>query len=165
MTIQFTTTSIRLTPFTENFKEALHQFELPEEQQTFTSLPKEKMSNPLVESTAMHVLILSEEKPVGYFTLEEGKKLEKYSANSNAKLLTSFSIDYQHQGKGYAKAALQQLPEFVTTTFPHVDEIVLGVNQGNIAAATLYRKVGFMDNGEVYVGPKGPQHIMHLALK
>lgn len=159
------TTSIHLTPFTENFKEALQRFELPEEQQTFTSLPKEKMSNPLVEATAMHVVILSEEEVVGYFTLEEGKKLEKYSVNSNAKLLTSFSIDHRCQGKGLAKAALQQLPEFVNTNYPHVDEIVLGVNHRNVAAATLYRKVGFVDNGEVYVGPKGPQHIMHLGLK
>lgn len=159
-----TSHTIRLTPFTENFREALEKFELPEEQRQFTSLPVEKMNSPLVEESALHIVILNAEEPVGYFTLEEGKKLAKYSSNTKAKLLTSFSIDQQYQGKGYAKTALHQLPDLIKTTFPHVDELVLGVNQRNEAAASLYRKVGFVDNGEVFVGPKGPQNIMHLPI-
>ncbi|XKH49599.1 GNAT family N-acetyltransferase [Chryseomicrobium palamuruense] len=155
---------IRLTPFVEIYREALLNFELPEDQQRFTSLPIQKMNNPLVEESALHVVILNEENPIGYFTLEEGKKLAKYSSNKHAKLLTSFSITQHHQGKGYAKTALVQLPDFIKDTFPHVDEIVLGVNQGNVAAASLYRKIGFVDNGEVFVGPKGPQHIMHIPI-
>ena len=45
-----------------------------------------------------------------------------------------------------------------------MDEIVLGVNERNTAAATLYKKIGFVDKGEVFIGQKGPQHIMHLTI-
>lgn len=156
--------SIQLVNYTETFYEELSRFELPLEQREFTSLPMEKMNNPLVEDTACHIVILHEGQVVGYFTLEEGEKLKKYSQNSNAKLLTSFSINFPHQGKGYAKSALKQLANFVVTTYPYVDEIILGVNERNTAAATLYKKIGFVDKGEVFIGQKGPQHIMHLTI-
>ncbi|MFC4356263.1 GNAT family N-acetyltransferase [Chryseomicrobium palamuruense] len=157
-------TTIQLVDYQPMHYEVLTQIDIPDEQREFTSLPVEKINSPLVEASACHVVILHNEEPIGYFALEEGKKLQKYSANTHAKLLTAFSIDYRHQGKGYAKAALHQLPDFVRKRYPHVDEIVLGVNQGNIVAASLYRKLGFIDHGEVFVGPKGPQHIMHLSL-
>ncbi|WP_306976854.1 GNAT family N-acetyltransferase [Alkalibacillus salilacus] len=156
--------SISLIQYTEPYKPFLDDYHLPEEQLMFTMLPIEKIHNPKVTSTSSHVLILDGDRPVGYFTLEDGAKLQKYSDNPRARVLTSFSIESTFQGKGLAKDALTLLPSFVHEELPEVNEIVLGVNQKNVAALNLYIKMGFMDEGEIFEGAKGPQHVLHLYL-
>ncbi|MGG4168938.1 GNAT family N-acetyltransferase [Rossellomorea vietnamensis] len=109
-------------------------------------------------------MILSDDAPVGYFALENGDKLRKYSINPKARLLTSFSIDERYQGQGMAKKGLNQLPNFIREHLPDTNEVVLGVNTRNGAAISLYLKTGFTDEDEIYVGPKGPQHVLHLKI-
>lgn len=159
-----TKASVVLVEYTDTYEEHLSNYYLPEEQLQFTSMPLDKINNPTVSSTANHVLILEDGVPVGYFALEDGEKLLKYSTNPTARLLTSFSIDARNQGKGLAKIGLQLLPEFVRNNLFGTDEIVLGVNQKNTPAYNLYLKTGFVDENEFYEGPKGPQHILHLKV-
>ncbi|MFD1205605.1 GNAT family N-acetyltransferase [Sporosarcina contaminans] len=157
-------TSVVLVEYNDTYDEHLVNYHLPEEQLQFTSAPLVKINNPIVSNTAKHILILENDVPVGYFALEDGEKLLKYSNNPNARLLTSFSIDFRNQGKGLAKIALQLLREFVRKHLPNTDEIVLGVNKKNTPAYNLYLKTGFVDRNEYYEGPKGPQHILHLKV-
>lgn len=159
-----TLNSVELLEYTDTYDEQLSNYHLPEEQLQFTSLPLDKIKNPNVSNTAKHVLILENSMTVGYFSLEDGEKMLKYSTNPNARLLTSFSIDSRNQGKGLAKTGLQLLPEFVRKNLPGTDEIVLGVNKRNTPAYNLYLKTGFVDENEFYEGPKGPQHILHLSV-
>ncbi|MBD8006250.1 GNAT family N-acetyltransferase [Bacillus norwichensis] len=156
--------SVALVEYTEEFDEQLSNYHLLEEQLQFTSMPLDKINDPTVSNSAKHVLILANDVPVGYFALEDGEKLLKYSNNSNARLLTAFSIDSRNQGKGLAKTGLQLLPEFVRSNLPRTNEIVLGVNKRNAPACHLYLKTGFIDENEIYEGPKGPQHILHLRI-
>ncbi|WP_175987182.1 GNAT family N-acetyltransferase [Bacillus sp. Marseille-Q1617] len=156
--------TVRLTQYSEKYRSQLSGFHLPEEQLEFTSLPLEKIHNPHISDNTAHVLIVEDEEPVGYFALEDGEKLHKYSENQQARLLTSFSIDSAQQGKGLAKKGLSLLPVFVQDQLPGIDEVVLGVNKRNTAAISLYLKTGFVDEGEIYVGPKGPQHVLHLRV-
>ncbi|MCM3358078.1 GNAT family protein [Psychrobacillus sp. MER TA 171] len=156
--------SVVLVEYTDTYHEHLSNYHLGEDQLQFTSMPLDKIKNPNVSSNAKHVLILENSVPVGYFALEDGEKLFKYSNNSNARLLTAFSIDSRNQGKGLAKSGLRLLPEFVKNNFSEIDEIVLGVNKRNIPAYNLYLKTGFEDENELYEGPKGPQHILHLRV-
>lgn len=107
---------------------------------------------------------MNNDTPVGFFALEEGEKVYKYSNNPMARVLTSFSIDSGSQGKGLAKRGLKLLPSFVKEVLPNINEVVLGVNKRNIAAINLYLKTGFVDKNQVYDGPKGPQHILHLNI-
>lgn len=155
---------ITLTLYNENFEHQLKDFHLPDEQLQFTSLPLNKIHNPTISKDTHHIVILSDELPVGYFALENGDKLRKYSTNPKARLLTSFSIDARHQGQGIAKEGLNLLPRFIREHLPETDEVVLGVNKRNQAAISLYLKMGFTDEEEVYVGPKGPQHVLHLKI-
>lgn len=157
-------TSIELVEYTGTYEERLSNYHLPEEQLQFTSMPLDKIKHPNVSNSAKHVLILENSVPVGYFALEDGEKLLKYSNNSDALLLTAFSIDSSYQGKGLAKNALQLLPAFVQNNLLGTTEIVLGVNKRNIPAYNLYLKTGFVDENETYEGPKGPQHILHLPV-
>ncbi|PFG03499.1 GNAT family N-acetyltransferase [Bacillus sp. es.034] len=155
---------ITLTVYNETYEHQLKDFHLLDEQLQFTSLPLEKIHNPTISPDTCHIVILSDDAPVGYFALENGEKLRKYSTNPQARLLTSFSIDARHQGQGIAKEGLKQLPSFIREHLPATDEVVLGVNKRNQAAIGLYLKTGFTDEEEVYVGPKGPQHVLHLKI-
>lgn len=155
---------VTLAEYDSTYERQLSDFHLPEDQLQFTSLPLNKIHNTSISKDSSHVVILHDEKPVGYFALEKGEKLSKYSSNPNARLLTSFSIDARHQGQGIAKNGLHQLPIFIKENLPDTNEVVLGVNKRNEAAISLYLKTGFTDEDEVYVGPKGPQHILHLKI-
>ncbi|PFA62815.1 GNAT family N-acetyltransferase [Bacillus sp. AFS015802] len=156
--------TITLALYNESFERKLSDFHLPEDQLQFTSLPLDKIHNPTISPDTRHIVILSDDTPVGYFALEKGEKLRKYSTNPQARLLTSFSIDARHQGRGIAKNGLNQLPGFIRENLPETNEVVLGVNKRNQPAINLYLKTGFIDEDEVYVGPKGPQHILHLKI-
>ncbi len=156
--------SVVLVEYSDTYDEHLSNYHLPEEQLQFTSMPLDKIKNPHVSNSVKHVLILENSVPVGYFALEDGEKLIKYTNNPEALLLTAFSIESKYQGKGLAKNGLQLLPEFVKNNFPRTNEIVLGVNKRNTPAYHLYLQTGFVDENEFYEGPKGPQHILHLTV-
>ena len=156
--------SVVLAEYTDTYDEYLSNYHLPEEQLQFTSMPLDTINSPNVSNSAKHILVLENSVPVGYFALEVGEKLLKYSENPNARLLIAFSIDSRNQGKGLAKIGLQLLPEYVRNHLPGTDEIVLGVNQRNTPAYNLYLKTGFVDENEFYEGPNGPQHILHLRV-
>ncbi|WP_226671986.1 GNAT family N-acetyltransferase [Rossellomorea aquimaris] len=155
---------VTLAQYHPSFERQLGDFHLPEDQLQFTSMPLDKIHNPSISKDTSHVVILLDDEPVGYFALEKGEKLSKYSSNPKARLLTSFSIDSRHQGKGIAKDGLNQLPDFIKEHLPDTNEVVLGVNKRNKAATSLYLKTGFTDEDEIYEGPKGPQHILHLKI-
>ncbi|MGD7043146.1 GNAT family N-acetyltransferase [Jeotgalibacillus proteolyticus] len=155
---------VKLVPFSETYTEQLSGFYLPKDQLEFTSLPLDKIFSPAISKDTLHILILNGDEAAGYYALETGEKLHAYSTNKQARLLTSFSIDAKHQGKGLAKTGLKLLPSFMGETAPEVNEVVLGVNKRNQAAINLYLQTGFIDEGKLYEGPKGAQHILHLKL-
>ncbi|MDG5471337.1 GNAT family N-acetyltransferase [Jeotgalibacillus sp. ET6] len=164
MAADTTAPNVKLVPYSENYTEQLSAFYLPKDQLEFTSLPLDKIFSPTICNDTLHILILSGDEAAGYFALETGEKLQAYSTNKQAILLTSFSIDAKHQGKGLAKTGLKLLPSFMKEAAPEVNEVVLGVNKRNQAAINLYLQTGFIDGGEIFEGPKGPQHILHLNL-
>lgn len=157
--------SIELKEYTDHYKEEISLFYLPEEKLQFTSYPIDKIYNSNVSEDTIHVMIMNKNIPVGYFALEGGEKRLKYTLNKNARLLTSFSINNEYQGKGFAKEGLRQISLFVKRKNQEINEIVLGVNKRNTAAIQLYKKVGFEDQHEVFIGPKGEQHILHLRIR
>jgi RimJ/RimL family protein N-acetyltransferase len=143
---------------------ALQTFYLPAEQKKFTALPTEVIDLSIQDENRYPVVILNRDTPVGFFVLHDGKDIQTFTNNPNAMLLQAFSINYIHQGKGYAKKALQLLPEFVMKHFPYINEIVLAVNEKNIAARQLYEKSGFEDRGLRRLGKIGRQLILHYPL-
>ncbi|PSL42431.1 acetyltransferase (GNAT) family protein [Salsuginibacillus halophilus] len=164
MTADFHESTVKLVSYDQKYEAALKQFYLPEEQSLFSRLPLDKIHEPTQPAKTIHVIILENNVPVGYFALEHGEKRKTYTESQAACLLTSFSIDYKHQGKGLAKKGLQLLPDYINTNLPAINEVVLGVNQKNEPAINLYLNAGFVDNNEVYEGPKGPQQILHLKV-
>ncbi len=153
--------TVELVHFSKEYETQLHSFELPEEQERFTALPK-KITE--IADGQYRIVILSENEPVGFFLLHATDRVKDYSENPRAMLLTVFSINHAHQGKGYAKQGMSLLREFVQKEFPDCNEIVLAVNHKNIPAQKLYIKVGFQDTGRRKIGKIGEQYIMALSL-
>ncbi|MCL6600541.1 MAG: GNAT family N-acetyltransferase [Alicyclobacillus macrosporangiidus] len=145
---------------------SLLNFELPPDQHQFTALPKEVLDTAIADPSMFPITVVHKENPVGFFVLHyRSAKVLEYTQNPNAVLLSAFSINYKDQGKGFAKQTLTLLPHFVKINFQGVDDIVLGVNQRNLVAKSLYIKVGFQDRGEIKIGKKGPQHVLHYPLE
>nr|WP_131925413.1 GNAT family N-acetyltransferase [Hazenella coriacea] len=156
--------SVRLELYHPKYDEILNQFSLPEEQVTFTALPKEMLKEIEKNQNETSIVITADSVPVGFFVLHAGDRVKEYTDHPHSLLLIAFSIDYYQQGKGYAKKGLSLLHDFVSKHFPTTDEIVLAVNMKNIAARQLYEKIGFQDRGGRKMGPKGEQLILHLSL-
>jgi RimJ/RimL family protein N-acetyltransferase len=156
---------VQLAFYEESHKQQLLQFNLPADQHQFTGLPSEVLEITIQDDNRYPIVILNGEEVVGFFVLHHGEEITSYSTNPNAILLRALSIDFPHQGKGYAKTAMKQLPLFMKTNFPQMSEIVLVVNERNLGAKKLYDGVGFIDRGERRMGEIGPQYLLHLELE
>lgn len=156
---------VRLALYEEKFRERLLAFQLPSEQAGFTGLPEETLADALQDEAKMPVVIVAGEKPVGFFILHTGAGIASfYISWSEAVLLRAFLIDHSSQGQGIAKAAMELLPGFVRIHFPELSEIVLAVNERNIAAGSLYLRTGFQDHGLRRNGAKGVQMVLQYPL-
>lgn len=58
-----------------------------------------------------------------------------------------FFIDHRYQGRGYGKAALRILLQFIKEHHPHCRALQLTVHPENEAARRLYTGVGFRSTG------------------
>lgn len=158
--------AISLSLYDEKYFEALERFELPENQAEFTALPSEALDMSVNDPDRCPVVILAGGTTLaGFFVLHRNSEFVPLVGNPRALLLRALSVDFKHQGKGYAKAAMLQLPSFVREHFPEADEIVLAVNHQNYAAQKLYAGAGFGDRGLTKMGPKGLQHIYHFPVR
>ena len=61
--------------------------------------------------------------------------------------LWRFMIDSSLQGKGFGKAALNEIIEYFRTN--GADIITLSTKESNAAALSLYHKMGFKENGDM----------------
>ncbi len=146
------------------FENTIENYVLSEEQLQFTGTPKECVELSEVDADRHSILAIENSNLVTFFVLHENEGVKPYSENPNAMLLRAFSTNYYHQGKGYAKQSLLLLPEFVRKEYPHISEIVLAVNVKNIAAQSLYKKCGYIDEGVRKMGKKGELIIMSFYL-
>ncbi|WP_404407160.1 GNAT family N-acetyltransferase [Jeotgalibacillus malaysiensis] len=155
-------TRVALKHYSDGYQEELTNFLLSKEQEQFTTLPADQLVRLTEEQTP--VVITADQKAVGFFVMEQSERLKHYTDNECAYLLASLSITKSHQGKGYARQAMELLPEWVGKEFPACNEIVLSVNLKNSAAFRLYERTGFEDTGRRITGPVGEQRVMSLKL-
>ncbi|MBA4493920.1 GNAT family N-acetyltransferase [Paenactinomyces guangxiensis] len=155
---------IHLSFYKPEFDATLKTFLLPEKQHKFTALPNEIIKQAIEDKNRHPVVILLGHTPIGFFVLHKAEDWEQFTDQPNALLLRALSINHMYQGKGYALQAMSGLPKFVVNHFPEVDEIVLVVNEKNIAAQRLYEKSGFVDKGRRREGPIGRQKVYHYSL-
>lgn len=137
------TGEIQLVPYKEQYKEIIQSFTLPSEQVQFTANPGE-----LLEKAKNVVVILDYNGvPVGVFILQTGDRVQEFTENKDAILLTSFSINHNKQNKGYAKKSLALLQEFVKYYYPVKNEVILAVNEKTFRHKSYMRKLDFKIKG------------------
>ena len=156
---------MELIRFQEQHVSLIDAYMLSEEQLRFTAHPSKSIPLCKAEPNRHAILGIENDRLVVYFALHEQEGVQPYSENPRAILLRTLSTDYHQLGKGYGKAALQQLPEFVQLQFPHVDEVVLAVNVANEFARKLYEKYGYKDTGRRVMGSKGILIVMSYPLE
>lgn len=156
---------VNLEFYDPKYDEILNRFSLPEEQVIFTGLPEEMLQEVQKDQNKTPIVITAGSVPVGFFILQTGDRVKEFTDHPHSLLLIAFSIDYQQQGKGYAKQGLNLLKDFVSKYFPAIDEVVLAVNMKNVAAQKLYEKTGFQDRGGRRMGQRGEQLILHLPVR
>ncbi|MGG0656645.1 GNAT family N-acetyltransferase [Rummeliibacillus pycnus] len=155
---------MELTIYTDQYYQLIENYKLTEEQLNFTGAPTECIELSKKDTDRCSILAIEQEQLVTFFVLHRNEGVKDYSQNNKAILLRAFSTDARHQGQGYAKKSLEQLPQFVKNEFSNVDEIVLAVNVANSAAQSLYKKSGFIDEGVRTMGKKGELIVMSYYL-
>lgn len=153
---------MKLVQYTDKYQHLMENYFLSENQLRFTRPPMDCIKNK--EPAQKNVVMIDQEEAVTFFTLDTGKEAFQYSGNKQAVLIRSFSTDYYHQGRGYAKQALEQLPGFLATHFPTADELVLGVYVKNHIAQGLYHACGFQDTEKRCEGRNGQIIIMNQKI-
>ena len=153
---------IEIVPYSDKYYHQLISYKLEGEQERFSTVPNYILRNEEMISNKdrYDFAILKDGVAGGFFTLDQSKDRPIGTGDAEAVLLRALSVNPSFQGQGLAKNMLLQLPELVRNKFPEIKKIIFGVNFQNTNAYQLYLKTGYRDLGEVYVGPKGPQHIM-----
>lgn len=154
---------IGLVFYESKYDEDLEKFELESAQEQFTAYPQEILQT-LVDIERHYILIVQEQRVVGYFVLHENNGPLEIGNHNKALLLRALAVSKNEQGKGYALSAMKMLPDFIKKHFKNIEELVLVVNHANIAAQNLYKKSGFLDTGIRRSGKHGLQFIYNNIL-
>ncbi|MFS0864662.1 GNAT family N-acetyltransferase [Fredinandcohnia sp. 179-A 10B2 NHS] len=155
---------MELIRYNKSFESKIEQYQLTEEQLRYTCTPKDAVLLEKEDPSRYSILAMENNTLVTFFVLHRNEGVKPYSNNEKAILVRAFSTDFRHLGKAHAKKSLELLPTFVREHFSDINEIVLAVNLKNFAAQSLYKKCGYIDEGERRMGPKGELIIMSYYL-
>lgn len=137
---------------------------LPPEQSLFTSMPDEVLKTFQSDIFNQPFVIYFDQQLVGWFALYTDQSGNIYTNNKQAILLKSFSIDVRFQKRGFGLDSLILLPNIVKQQYKDKNEIILTVHETNDAAISLYRKAGFIHEGENYNGEYGIEMIFRMGI-
>lgn len=155
---------ITLSPYEMKYRAALEDYPLSKEHLTFTAHPLELLERSENTSTYSPIVILEKGQVAGFFVLDIGEDKFHYTEIQESILLRGYSVHPTYQGRGIAMISMGLLLEYTSENFPQVDQIVLGVNEANKAAQSVYLKAGFIDEGKRFNGRSGVQIAMCLKL-
>ena len=130
--------SICLKPINEdNFLDVFH-LKLDEGQDIYVSHPIRSLAQAYVYRTQCQPFgIYADESVVGYVMVIYDYDIPEYD-------IWHMMIDVSQQGKGYGKAALKLVLDYIRQKpFGNSDRVALTRNKDNINALELYRHMGF----------------------
>ena len=155
---------MELVKYKPQYDHLINDYYLPAEQLYYSAMPAEAVEISKNNNDRHTILGMDDGELVTFFILHENEAVQPYSDQTNDILVRSFSTNYKHQGKGYAKKTLELLPDFMKEFLPHIDAIVLGVNVKNTAGQSLYKKCSYLDEGNRVMGGKGEMIVMKYYL-
>lgn len=136
--------NIRIKVVNESNYEEMIKLNVEEEQVDFIESVEECLNEAKENSIWRPVGIYDEDNLVGFamygLFIDEGKKGRVW--------LDRFLISAENQGKGYGKVAVRNIVKRLYDEYGY-NKIYLSVYDNNKVAILLYKKVGFLFNGEV----------------
>lgn len=148
-----------------DLRAALLEHVLRPDQQDFAPVAVESLAMGDQDPDWVSVAIVIDGAPVGMFALDRGGYFREFDDDPSAVLFRAFYIAPEHQGNGYATAAVSAVRAFVQDRLPDVTRVVLTVQHRNAAAMATYLRNGFVKTGNDYLGGLyGPQHVMALEV-
>lgn len=106
--------------------------------------------------------LLSDEWPVAFLLLKRPPCLPAW-ADADSASLHALQVDQRFQGRGFGQACLQAIPAAARQQWPGLKGLNLAVDSDNQPALKLYRKLGWVENGEACKGRIGYERRMVLA--
>jgi ribosomal protein S18 acetylase RimI-like enzyme len=100
---------------------------------------------------------------VGWVLLKRGASAPDW-VPAGAAVVSGLRIDHRQQGRGIGALALLQLARWVGSHWPEAAQLMLRVDEGNVAGIRAYEKAGWREVGERRVGRVGVERTMTLAL-
>lgn len=143
-------------------KHQINTYTLSKDDLLFTSHPRVALQEAVKNVNCHPVVFIDSGIITTFFVLQYNNT--PYSSNENALILKSFSTDSRHQRKGYAKAALRQLNQYVKNNYDSINEVVLAVNSKNAPAIQLYSECGFADTNTRILTDRGTLCILALSI-
>lgn len=90
--------------------------------------------------------IMIDNEPVGFMMLDE-------DLEERTMVIWRLLIEEEHQNKGYGQEALYKIIDLIKSSGKY-DTIIIDCHPENTNALYLYKKVGFVDTGEINHGEK-----------
>jgi RimJ/RimL family protein N-acetyltransferase len=138
---------------------------LPPDQHEFAAVAAETLPLSDRDPDWLPVAIVVDGLPVGMFVLDLGGYMREVDDDPSTVLFRAFYVAPEHQGKGYATAAVTATKAYVQQRLPGVKRVVLGANHRNPVAVAAYLRGGFVMTGEDYLGGLiGSQYVMELEI-
>lgn len=111
-------------------------------------------------------VVMEAEEVVSFFTVEStNPNVEKNKGANDVYWLETFFITKRYLGKGYSESVVNEMLHDLHLHLPSISILKLTVNIRNEIAQYIYKKCGFKDTGEKYLGgPAGPQHIYKITI-
>jgi diamine N-acetyltransferase len=137
--------TITLKPLAkENWRDFARLKVLPE-QQNFVAPNSFSMAQVRFTAHFEDWAIYEEATPVGYTMLGKDEERE------NSYWVIRFMVDHNHQAKGYGRAAMLDIINYLKAK-PDCQKIYISYVEGNEVAEKLYLSIGFVKTGEIDEG-------------
>lgn len=136
----------------ENFRGCV-RLEVRDDQKEFVAPNVFSIAQSKVEPTYVTQAVYDGEEIVGFV-------MYGYDDEEGCHYLGRLMIDRRHQGKGYGRAAAEEVIRRLRAE-PGCRQVALNVNPENHAAQALYRSLGFEKTGEVSHG----EEVMRLRFE
>jgi len=158
----FAKPDLRVAPVTPEFANAVRALRVSPAQQPFIGDIAFNLDDALRDANSEAIAILVGATAVGFYRLDFRPTIvARRSIGEAAVGLRAFFLDVGWQGRGLGTRAVQACCDDLRARHPDRRLLALNVNCRNVAAINAYRKAGFVDTGELYLGGSaGPQHLM-----
>ncbi len=158
----FAKPDLRVAAVTPQLADAVRALRVSPEQAPFVGDTGFNLDDALRDPNSEAMAILVGAAAVGFYRLDfKPTIVARRSIGEAAVGLRAFFVDIDWQGRGLGTRAVQACCDDVHARHPGRRLLALNVNCRNVAAINAYRKAGFVDTGELYLGGSaGPQHLM-----